>query len=66
MDKDVAAAINAQLENAKDNLNRASCAGRRHDPSLQWGESGQTLQQIVDGYQAKVLRWEGALARVAT
>jgi len=66
MDKDIRYAIQSQIGNARDNLHRAQAAARRFDPTLQYGESGQTLQQIIDGYQAEVDRWERALASLAT
>jgi len=62
MNKDVEYAIKAQLGNAEDNLYRATLAAKRCDASQQWGESGQTLQQIINGYQAEVDRWKRALA----
>lgn len=44
----------SDLSNARDNLARARSASLRHDPTLQWGNSGQTLNQIIAGYE----EWE--------
>lgn len=62
---DIVAAVKDNLSNAKDNLYRAQMAARRSDPSKQYGESGETLQQIIDGYQSSVDRWEKALMEFA-
>ena len=65
MNPDIEYAIKRQLGQAEDNLFRAKLAGRRSDVTQQWGESGQTLQQIIDGYQREVDRWKRALADAA-
>jgi hypothetical protein len=65
IDEDVAYAIKSQLGNAQDNLHRAKSAARNSDPTKEWGQSGETLQQIIDGYQAEVDRWTRALSSVA-
>lgn len=65
MNDDIEYAVRAQLSIAEDNLYRAKLAGRRSDLTQQWGESGQTLQQIIDGYQSEVDRWKRALAAVS-
>lgn len=50
------------LANAQDNLYRARCASRGGDPNAQWGQSGQTLNEIIAGYA----QWESeALATLA-
>jgi len=36
---------------AADNLYRAKAAARGRDASLEWGQSGQSLQSIIDEYQ---------------
>lgn len=41
----------ADKGNAADNLYRAKMAAQGRDTSLQWGQSGQSLQSIIDGYQ---------------
>jgi hypothetical protein len=53
--------VRIQLGNAADNLCRAQAAARSCDASKQWGQSGQTLHQIIDGYQAEHDRWKRAL-----
>lgn len=62
---DVIQAVKSQIANAEDNLFRANAAARSHDASKQWGQSGETLQQIIDGYQAEVDRWKRALLSVS-
>jgi len=42
------------LGNARDNLCRARAAAKSGDPSRQWGQSGQTLNDIIRGYE----EWE--------
>lgn len=42
------------LGSARDNLARARAAARECDPSKQWGQSGQTLNEIIAGYE----EWE--------
>ena len=50
------------VRNAQDNLARARSAARFHDPTRQWGQSGETLNQIISGYE----KWEqDALAVLA-
>jgi hypothetical protein len=61
MNKDIEYAVRAQLGMAEDNLCRAKAAARRADPTKPWGESGQTLQEIIGGYEAEVRRWKAAL-----
>lgn len=36
---------------AANNLYRAKAAARGRDTSLEWGQSGNSLQSIIDGYQ---------------
>lgn len=49
------------LSNARDNLIRARMAARGVDPSKHWGQSGQTLNEIIANYE----QWErDALAAV--
>jgi hypothetical protein len=62
---DIEKLIRDEIGRAEDNLFRAECAARKHDPRKQWGESGQTLQQIIDGYQAQNDRYLRALAAFA-
>lgn len=62
MNTDVGIAVIDRLRAAEDNLYRAQLAARRSNLHDQWGESGQTLQQIIDGYQTEVDRWGRALA----
>lgn len=50
----VRALIEAAIGGLEDNLYRAKCAARGHDASKQWGESGKTLQQIIDEYQTEL------------
>lgn len=50
----IIAALKADLGNAADNLCRASRAFSELSPdqmNSQYGQSGQTRQQILDGYQ---------------
>jgi hypothetical protein len=54
-------AIKVQLGNAEDNLHRARHAARGYDATKQWGQSGQTLAQIIQGYEDEVARWKAAL-----
>ena len=42
------------LGSARDNLARARAAARGCDPSKEWGQSGQTLNEIIAGYE----QWE--------
>ena len=42
------------LAMARDNLARARSAAYGRDASLQWGQSGQTLNEIIQGYE----KWE--------
>lgn len=42
------------LANAQDNLYRARAAARGCDATIQWGRSGQTLNEIIAGYE----KWE--------
>ena len=42
------------LANARDNLYRANAAAAGRDPNAQYGTSGKTLLQIIDGYR----KWE--------
>jgi hypothetical protein len=42
------------LSNASDNLFRARLAASRCDVNAQWGHSGQTLGEIIAGYE----EWE--------
>jgi hypothetical protein len=65
MNPDVIAAVKSQLSNAEDNLYRAKHAALTCDPSKQWGQSGQTLNEIIAGYDAEVARWKRALADVS-
>ena len=62
MNEDAITAVRIQLGNAADNLHRARAAARSVDASKPYGQSGKTLQQIVDGYQAEYDRWQQALA----
>ncbi len=39
------------LANARDNLYRARSAANGRDADLQWGQSGQTLNEIIRGYE---------------
>lgn len=64
MNKDITEALQDKLGNAQDNLYRAKCATRFHDPSQLWGQSGQTLGEIISGYQAGVDRWEAAIKQM--
>lgn len=66
LNRDIEYALKQQLGNARDNLVRAKAAARKCDPSELWGESGQTLQKIIDEYAAEVTRWEWALAEAST
>lgn len=45
---------NQDLANAQDNLYRARMAARGYDATAQWGQSGQTLAEIIAGYE----EWE--------
>lgn len=54
MTKRLAALAKDDLGAARDNLARARAAARNCDPSKLWGESGQTLNEIIAGYE----RWE--------
>jgi hypothetical protein len=51
--------LEQDLGAAGDNLLLARSAARGRDASLPWVGSGQTLQQIIDGYQA----WHDKTAR---
>ena len=42
------------LSNARDNLRRARIVASNCDPSKPWKESGQTLNEIITGYE----QWE--------
>lgn len=42
------------LSEARDNLFRARAAAKGCDPTEEWGQSGQTLNEIIAGYEA----WE--------
>jgi hypothetical protein len=64
MDDDIQHAVRVQLGHARDNLYRAQAAAVRYKPSQRWGESGETLQQIINEYEAEVQRWERAMARI--
>ena len=51
--------LKADLDNAGDNLYRASAAFRGMPPTMlqeEYGQSGRTRQDIIDGYQ----RWYNA------
>lgn len=63
-DKDLEEAVRGRLGEAEDNLCRAKLAARNRDADAQWGESGETLQQVIDGYQAAVDHWKAALSRL--
>lgn len=39
------------LANARDNLARARLAAQAHPVDEQWGQSGQTLGEIIAGYE---------------
>lgn len=54
--------IENDLGAAQDNLYRAKIAARGRDTSAEWGESGVTLQSLIDGYQRKVDLATSALA----
>ena len=41
----------ADKDNAAYNLYRANRAAHGRDTSLEWGQSGQSLQSIIDEYQ---------------
>lgn len=41
----------ADMDAAYDNLCRANIAARGRDTSEMWGQSGQSLQSIIDGYR---------------
>lgn len=41
------------LSNAQDNLARAKRAAIECDPAEKWGESEQTLEQIIAGYEKR-------------
>ena len=45
-------ALENDLGDASDNLHRARHAATCQDASKPYGQSGQTLQQIIDGYQS--------------
>ncbi len=47
-------ALQRELGNAQDNLHRAQAAAKNCDPSQQWGQSGETLNDIISGYQQRV------------
>ncbi len=58
---DVRYAVNLQLGNAYDNLIRARVAARSHAMLAPYGESGQTLREIIEGYADEVVRWQAAI-----
>ncbi len=47
-------ALQKELGNAEDNLYRAKHAAEKCNPDLQWGQSGQTLNEIIAEYQQRV------------
>lgn len=53
--------VEEALGTAKDNLYRAQAAARGRKPDVAYGTSGQTLDQIIQGYQAEVKKWEAEL-----
>lgn len=61
MNEDIILAVKGRLSAAEDNHYRATCAAKGRDVHQQWGQSGETLQQIIDGYQAEIDRWKRAL-----
>ena len=40
-----------EVGRAADNLYRAKAAARGRDTSLEWGQSGQSFQSLIDEYQ---------------
>lgn len=61
MNQDIVLAVKGRLGAAEDNLYRATRAATGCDPTQQWGQSGNTLQEIIAEYQAEVDRWKRAL-----
>jgi len=49
---------------AEDNLCRARIAAGTCNPLTQWGESGQTLQSIIDDYQQWLDKAKTELAKL--
>lgn len=45
----------------KDNLYRARHAAAQMDSSKQYGQSGQTLDEIIAGYEEPMQKWEAIL-----
>jgi len=56
--------IRASLGVADDDLHRAKTRFAGTDLSVQWGESGQTKQEILNGYQDRVILLNQCLAWV--
>jgi hypothetical protein len=56
------ALVERELSNANDNLARARRAFAGADPSVPYGQSGQTPAAILTGYEQDVARAEAALA----
>lgn len=64
MNQDIVKLVREKLGYACDNLHRAKSAAQRCDPSKEWVQSGQTLNEIVAGYQQEYDRWVKALADI--
>ena len=54
MKREVRAIIKDAMGGATDNLYRCELACGANDPSKEWGQSGQTLNEIRQGYSNRV------------
>ncbi len=50
--------VRDRIDQGQDNLQRAKSAARGRDVNAQWGESGKTLAQIIESYEADIKEWQ--------
>lgn len=56
--------VKQSLSNCQDNIHRANLAAQHNPLDKEWGQSGKTLGQIIDGYKQEELDLATALAWV--
>ena len=62
MTEQVKRLVRDRISLGQDNLHRAKAAARGGcDVNAQWGESGETLAQIIESYEADIKEWEAEL-----
>ncbi len=62
--RNIIKAIRSNLGQAEDNLTRAELAARHNPRDDEWGRSGQTLGQIIEGYERERALWRATLTEV--